>query len=700
MEALPVRRLNLLLVLFWAATVIAGCAASSGDSDSPAVAPKASTAPETTGTTGQLNENAVPYVTNGYKPMEDALKNDPMVTPSEPQQPVTPSQAAPPVQGPATPIKPAPVKALRLRMKEFEISRYKLNEFKPSRFGDHRFQIKVFFEDDTPAEFDGEFPPDGTLKISSKSGQYSLNGTLTDSQPLKTEGDLTLTALHTGDTAHILYNAYKAKITVRKDRTKKIAPGSAIEQQYKALADHTFGWVNNWMVVHGPAFYLVDIVKIVDNKDAAMFLPPIAAFKGQSLATGDQDQPVELLTPKAAKDMSLVGNSETEQQRWFQTTLEDPSTNDSTQVIVEVKEDLNNTAGTQSADDDVTQDHEDDDSVPALPTESPDDQSTVQPEQPASNPPPAEAQQQEEPQQQPVETQPPAKTQPRPQAPPPQPHVSPPTGRSYFSLTPRTARAARMIHDFGAERNRNIPAATNVKSVATYMSYFTAGKNRSDMQNFFYASNPFRPMIDAIANSYDVSATFALLTIIESNYFTGGRYNIGGTAAHAYGPFQFLPGTARGKDLMLMTPQVDGRVYFANSACAAARYMTELVNQFYNSDVTIAILGYNQGPGGGAKAVACSLNRADCAGTNYRRYEDLAKRYNYSYAQIARAAAIPHDQMNYVNEFLALYFIVEDYQKYRFNLGTETRLPSNAYQKPVSSISDGVCRQALGTIGI
>src|SRR6185503_8477925 len=128
--------------------------------------------------------------------MEDALKNDPIVTPSEPQLPVTPSQpaspAAPTAQAPAAPVKPAPVKALRLRMKEFEISRYKLNEFKPSRFGDHRFQIKVFFEDDTPAEFDGEFPPDGTLKISAKSGQYSLNGTLTDSQPLKTEGDLTL----------------------------------------------------------------------------------------------------------------------------------------------------------------------------------------------------------------------------------------------------------------------------------------------------------------------------------------------------------------------------------------------------------------------------------------------------------------------------------------------------------------------------
>jgi hypothetical protein len=700
-----VRRLNLFLVLLWTAAVIAGCAANSGDSDdTPGVPP----APAATGTTGQLNDNAVPYITNGYKPMEDALKSDPVV-PSQPQSPVTPSQ--PQAQTPPKTLT-KDAKRLRLRVKEFEVSRFKLNEFKPSRFGDHRIQIKVFFNDETPAEFDGELTSaDGKFTISGKSGHYSLQGVFTDSQPMKTDGDLNLIDVHTGEVAHILYNAFKAKITVRKDRTKKLVPGSALDLQYKALADHTFGWVNNWMVVKGPAFYLVDIVKIVDNKDAANFLPPIAAFKGQSLATGDQDQPVQLLTPKAAKDLSLVGNSETEQQRWFQVTLEDPASNDSTQVMVEVKEDVKGTAGTQSADDDATAGEGEDDSPPALPPEDSDD-STVPQIPPQSNPPPAEVTQPSQPQA-PAQTRPQPPEQPRAQAPAPrQPpaRVAPPVGRAYFPLTASQPRAARMIHDFGAARNRSIPAATNVTSVATYTNYFTAGKNRIDMQNFIFTSNPFRPMIEAISHAYDVSSTFALLTIIESNYFksanyrngafTAGTYPIDGTPAHAYGPFQFLFSTASGKELTLTTGQFEGRKYFASSACAGARYMTELVNEFYNSDTTIAILGYNQGQGGSARAVACSINRADCHGTNYRRYEDLAKRYNYSYAQIARAAAIPKDQLNYVNEFLALYFISEDYQKYRFITGTETKLPANAFPHPVSSIPDGLCRQALGTVGI
>ncbi|MGZ3722524.1 MAG: transglycosylase SLT domain-containing protein, partial [Bdellovibrionales bacterium] len=642
-----------------------------------------------------LDATGTPYVTNGYKPMEEALRNDP-----QPVKPTTPSQPVNPTSPGAAPLE------LRARLKEFQISRYKKNEFKPSRFGDHRFRITMFFRDGQQVEFNGPLTPnddpltakDGQWKISATADHYTLSGKFTDTVPQKIDGDLNLVDNSNKETAHILYNAYKAKLTVREDRTKKVIPGSVFEQQLKNLRDRTFGWVHNWMVVRGVAFYIVDIVKQVDDGDHSTFAAPIMAFKGESLRTGDEDHPAESLTPKVSSNISLVGNSETSKRRWFQTKFEDPQSKETNDVIIDVQGDRTAkpapstgqpakvppatgqpSTGQPSAGNDTTDEDDLDDLDDAI--DQADLNTPPSPVQPGTPQPPAGTQPSV------GQRQPPAQPAPlQPQAP-----VAPlAPGSSYLKIDMSLPRTARMTRDFA--RNRKIPG------VVAWMSQYANSANwhHNDLTAFYKYANPFRGIIETIGRAYDVSPSFAYLTVIESPYFTGGKYFISSeTKSSAVGPFQLLSGTAKSLGMIYSGPY-DERRFFAPSACGAARYIAELVHQFEDSDTTVAILGYYQGQGGAAKAIACTYgDQGACGGKNYSRYIALSKSYNYSYAQIDRVAAIPKDQRDYVNKKLAIYFISENISQYGFSGGGMPTLPRNGTVFPSHQINDGVCRQTV-----
>jgi len=280
--------------------------------------------PGISSTTGAANDAGIPYITTDRR-MTEVLKQTVVETEPTPlSQPVTaPKVAAPEIKIPAPApnkaepsapvaspsaagpkksqepetLKPVKInKALSDRLREFEISRFAADSKSPSRFGEKRLTVKIFFTDQATLEFKGELSgKDGKYQFSTTNSHYTLSGTLDDKAPLRSEGDFYLTNNVDNASARILYQAYKAKLTVRRDREKAPATGSETEKRLKELEDQSFGWVHNWAVVKGRSFYIVDIVKVVHTqKEQETPTPSLFAFKGESLRTGDQEHPVQV----------------------------------------------------------------------------------------------------------------------------------------------------------------------------------------------------------------------------------------------------------------------------------------------------------------------------------------------------------------------------------------------------------------------
>jgi hypothetical protein len=121
----------------------------------------------------------------------------------------------------------------------------------------------------------------------------------------------------------------------------------------------------------------------------------------------------------------------------------------------------------------------------------------------------------------------------------------------------------------------------------------------------------------------------------------------------------------------------DERRFVAPSACGAARYLAQQSDAFAKSgDTVIGIAGYNQGTGGARK---------------------YTRKYNYTWSSVDRFnAGASQDMIDYVNSKLAIYFISNNRQYYRFPVtsGNEVKsYPTNNSLMPPAPISDAKCRE-------
>ncbi len=611
------------------------------------------------GTTGFADELEQDYVSNGDTRVEEALRLPEPVTANTTQKPTI-----------------ALTKQLREKLKEFEISRFNAGDKEPSRFGDSKLTLKVIFKGEGSVVFQTQLlGAKPKFQINASSGKYKLSGELVDREQ-QTKGDLTLTNTVTQQSARILYWAYKGKLKVREDRTKKIVPGSALEQQIKALRENTFGWVNNWNVVRGPSFYLIDIVKVIRGNMLPDDLNSVMSLKGPSLRTGRKTYNAETLG-KNAPSAKLVGNGEDVAGRMFEITVQNPDTKETNEFMLDVEPDVEvSSPGEKPAPEEQEfAPEEPDQIVPDQPAVSAQPDVTQKPEKPA-NP--------DKPKEEPVRN-----------------------GKSFLRVDTSLPRTAKMTADFN--RNRNL---TGVK---TWMQTYQHGYRRG-LENFYDKAAPFRRILEAVGQTFDVSPVYAYVTVIESYYFTKGRYEIeGADGSSALGPFQLLTGTAREMGLNV-GGSTDERRYFVPSSCGAAKYFRKLVNTFGSSDSTVSILGYFQGDGGAAAAIYCSFDenagdREACAkrinkskdrggftGSDYGRFLKLVKRYDYSFAEMDKMAAIPKPMRNYVNQKLAIYFISNDMGKYGFEAGPTTSLPGNGTVMPRRPLKDSACQNAVADV--
>lgn len=290
--------------------------------------------------------------------------------------------------------------------------------------------------------------------------------------------------------------------------------------------------------------------------------------------------------------------------------------------------------------------------------------------------------------------------------------------KAYLKIDKSLPRTGRMTIDF--DKNRNIPGVRH--AMAEYQK-----EKRSGLENFYRYAHPFRGIIEAIGMTFDVSPAYAYLTVVESAYFTGGKYKIerphrkGKLLSSALGPFQILENTGRNLNLRITDlwkgdtnshdNSLDERRYFTSSACGAAKYVGQLVNTFEGSDSTLSILAYYQGEGGAAAALYCTFeasgDKKACAkrinrgmkGNEYNRYLRLAKNYSYTYAELESVAAIPAHMRQYVNRKLAVYFISSDLARYGFSISSPIlHLPNNGTVTPAQPIQDANCRKVVTSI--
>jgi membrane-bound lytic murein transglycosylase D len=126
-------------------------------------------------------------------------------------------------------------------------------------------------------------------------------------------------------------------------------------------------------------------------------------------------------------------------------------------------------------------------------------------------------------------------------------------------------------------------------------------KNGESLNKMKDWAKPFFNMMDGIFLKHSLPRELKYLAVIES------RLNPTSTSwAGAVGPWQFMPATAIRMGLKV-NRYVDERKNYIKSTEAAARYLTELYEQF--GDWLLVIAAYNSGPGHVLKAIRVSKSR-------------------------------------------------------------------------------------------
>lgn len=675
------RRL-LAFICIWS-VVLSGCAGGGGSS-----VPKRLAAPSTTGFTDP--EDGSQFVSSDRRVLEErnllAAQPDSKTTVQQPAPPA--SSSGPTAATPTAPTTAPPTHVpLRQRLREYQIERYHKQDTgltHAARFGDGAMVISLFFSDAKPTEFRASLQVSGGRHVfTTRSGPYTLRGWLEDSIPYSTLGEFVLT--QGAEEVRIYYRAWKAKLDLRLDRTREVAPGSRAAQLMNLIGPDTYGWNNNWTVRDGRTFFLLDIIQQVvvpehsaprpetpPTPDRPETIPqpqpqvtPIFTIKGDSKRTTERDQAATLLSnsdaPSVARESTaaLAVNAEDSSKKIFAITVQDPTTQEKTEAML-----------------DVTMEQPD----PDLPIVDFSDTSDIKPIQPK---PQTEILDVGAPRPRPKEMSDGAPTTPPP-TPPARPQTPPAYsgGDAYLKIdTSAGPRTAQMTRDL--EKNRNIPRVRQA-----IQAYLAELRSKHGLYNFYKYAHPFRHLISEIARSLDVSPAFAYLTVVESAYFTGGRYqhNQIGDGGKAFGPFQLHVPAATESGLLASESKTssDERQYFATAACGAANYVGERVEDFMDGDTTMAIMAYNQGAGGARNVARMVVS------------QDRVKRFNYTYADL-EDGGIPLRVRNYVNKKLAIYFISNNMAQYGVNVPSDApqRLTDAMHVWPVRQAKGPKCRQII-----
>src|SRR3954466_8574030 len=199
----------------------------------------------------------------------------------------------------------------------------------------------------------------------------------------------------------------------------------------------------------------------------------------------------------------------------------------------------------------------------------------------------------------------------------------------------------------------NVAVKLNPMAVSFVDGYVKSHTTR--LTNMKAWGKPYFDMMEGVLTQYNLPAELKYLAVIESQLKSGAV-----SWAGAVGPWQFMPGTARGLGLRVNKKYDDRRDYI-KSTHAAAKYLTDLYN-LYN-DWLLVIAAYNGGPGAVNKAIARSGSR--------------------NFWELQRF--LPAESRNHVKKFIATHYIMEG----QGGLTTLTKGETDDYRlaQPVTAVA-------------
>lgn len=181
----------------------------------------------------------------------------------------------------------------------------------------------------------------------------------------------------------------------------------------------------------------------------------------------------------------------------------------------------------------------------------------------------------------------------------------------------------------------------NPRAVSFVQDYIE--KHATDLNKMKDWGKPFFDMMDGVFVQNNLPRELKYIAVIES------RLNsVSVSWAGAVGPWQFMPSTAIRMGLKVGR-YIDERRNYIKSTQAAARYLSELYNQF--GDWLLVIAAYNGGPGNVLKAIRKSKSR------NF---------WDIQYY-------LPAESRNHVKKFIGTHYIFEG----QGGLTTLTRAETN-----------------------
>lgn len=177
------------------------------------------------------------------------------------------------------------------------------------------------------------------------------------------------------------------------------------------------------------------------------------------------------------------------------------------------------------------------------------------------------------------------------------------------------------------QENEFADAQLNPRAISFVQDYMQ--KHRKGLEKLKDWGRPYFDMIDAVLTYHNLPKELKYLAVIESYLKT---YAV--SWAGAVGPWQFMPATARRMGLKV-NAMFDERTDYYKSTHAAAKYLTELFNQY--GDWLLVIAAYNGGPGNVDAAIRKSKSR---------NFWDLQ---HY----------LPAESRDHVKKFIATQYIME-----------------------------------------
>jgi membrane-bound lytic murein transglycosylase D len=196
--------------------------------------------------------------------------------------------------------------------------------------------------------------------------------------------------------------------------------------------------------------------------------------------------------------------------------------------------------------------------------------------------------------------------------------------------TPENSKTANLKNGLSEIFDYNSPengVRLNPRALSFVQDYI--GKNTSHLIKLKDWGLPYFNLMDNILANYGLPTELKYLAVIESKLKTSAV-----SWAGAVGPWQFMPGTARGYGLKVTHARDDRRDY-SKSTHAAAKYLKYLFNEF--GDWLLVIAAYNGGPGIVYNAIKKSKSR---------NFWDLQY-------------YLPAESRNHVKKFIGTHYILE-----------------------------------------